>query len=338
MAASRIQWEIFCPSFVTHIVLFLATKSVNCLHTPQTYLTTTRPCLELQWLLWPLVKERVLEENPTPVEWARHLKLEWDVKLWGKTVRVCHLFKNQHARHLGLYPPHVARVWSYGDDGRWRVCTQSADAATARLTVNRLLLAPFVCLVNGLWWAAGQRYRRIHLIFLPPAMNALHSAVPFQPLELQMMWLRSRFSRFQPSHWWIHCAWCTSVPRELLIVITVLTLSLVWPIMTSAPVGHHVPHQPLVTGPHLHPSQASSTPFSSSHSTLPATSQSSDAGLPPFPSLFLYVEENSPPLSSFNQLCSGCSVCLRCSELVLLSAWWFAVVAVRLELCLTLIL
>lgn len=246
------------------------------------------------------------------MEWARHLKLEWDEKLWGKTVRVCHIFKNQHVQHLCLYPPHIARVWSYGDDGRWHVYAQSADSATDRLTVNRLLLAPFVCLVNGLWWAAGQRYRRIHLIFLPPAMNALHSAVLFQPLELQMMWLHFRFSHFQLSHWWIHCAWCTFVLWELLDVLTVLSSSLVWPIMTSVPVGHHVPHQPLVTGPHLHPSQASSTPFSSSHSTLPATSQSSGAGLSPFsftcPSLFLYVEENSPSVSFFNQLCSGCSV------------------------------
>lgn len=49
--------------------------------------------------------------------------------------------------------------------------------------------------------------------------------------------------------------------------------------MTSAPVGH-VPRQPLVTGPHLHPSPASSPP--SSPSTLPSSSQSSVTGPPRF--------------------------------------------------------
>lgn len=52
--------------------------------------------------------------------------------------------------------------------------------------------------------------------------------------------------------------------------------------MTSALVGHHVPFQPLVTGPHLHPSPASSPPSSSSPSTLPSSSQSSVTGPPRF--------------------------------------------------------
>lgn len=52
--------------------------------------------------------------------------------------------------------------------------------------------------------------------------------------------------------------------------------------MTSAPVGHHVPRQPLVTGSHLHPSPASSPPSSSSPSTLPSSSQSSVTGPPRF--------------------------------------------------------
>lgn len=52
--------------------------------------------------------------------------------------------------------------------------------------------------------------------------------------------------------------------------------------MTSAPVGHHVPLQPLVTGSHLHPSPASSPPSSSSPSTLPSSSQSSVTGPPRF--------------------------------------------------------
>lgn len=50
--------------------------------------------------------------------------------------------------------------------------------------------------------------------------------------------------------------------------------------MTFAPVGHHAPLRPLVTGPHLHPSPASSPPSSSSPSTLPSTSQSSLSGPP----------------------------------------------------------
>lgn len=48
------------------------------------------------------------------------------------------------------------------------------------------------------------------------------------------------------------------------------------------PVGHHAPLQPLVTGPHLHPSPASSSPSSSSLSTLPSSSQSSVTGPPRF--------------------------------------------------------
>lgn len=52
--------------------------------------------------------------------------------------------------------------------------------------------------------------------------------------------------------------------------------------VTSALVGHHVPFQPLVTGPHLHPSPASSPPSSSSPSTLPSSSQSSVTGPPRF--------------------------------------------------------
>lgn len=52
--------------------------------------------------------------------------------------------------------------------------------------------------------------------------------------------------------------------------------------VTSAPVGHHAPLQPLVTGPHLHPSPASSPPSSSSPSTLPSSSQSSVTGPPRF--------------------------------------------------------
>lgn len=82
-----------------------------------------------------------------------------------------------------------ARVWSsaYRDDGRWRVYTQSADSATVALTINCLFLPAFmyVCVcgvVNGLWCAAGQRYCRIHLIFLPPASHNLHPAAPLKPL------------------------------------------------------------------------------------------------------------------------------------------------------------
>lgn len=52
--------------------------------------------------------------------------------------------------------------------------------------------------------------------------------------------------------------------------------------INSAPVGHHAPLQPLVTGSHLHPSPASSSPSSSSPSTLPSSSQSSVTGLPRF--------------------------------------------------------
>lgn len=52
--------------------------------------------------------------------------------------------------------------------------------------------------------------------------------------------------------------------------------------INSAPVGHHAPLQPLVTGSHLHPSPASSPPSSSSPSTLPSSSQSSVTGLPRF--------------------------------------------------------
>lgn len=70
--------------------------------------------------------------------------------------------------------------------------------------------------------------------------------------------------------------------------------------MTSAPVGHHVPRQPLVTGPHLHPSPASSPPSSSSPSTLPSSPQSSVTGppcfsfsYPLFPHDFLLVKEKA---------------------------------------------
>lgn len=75
--------------------------------------------------------------------------------------------------------------------------------------------------------------------------------------------------------------------------------------MTSAPVGHHAPFQPLVTGPHLHPSPASSPPSSSSPSTLPSSSQSSVTGPPRFsfsypllfPHDFLLVGEKAPSVS-----------------------------------------
>ena len=80
--------------------------------------------------------------------------------------------------------------------------------------------------------------------------------------------------------------------------------------MTSAPVGHHAPLQPLVTGPHLHPSPASSPPSSSSPSTLPSSSQSSVTGpprfsfsYPLFPHDFLLVEENAPSVSASILLC-----------------------------------
>lgn len=70
--------------------------------------------------------------------------------------------------------------------------------------------------------------------------------------------------------------------------------------MTFAPVGHHVPFQPLVTGPHLHPSPASSPSSSSSPSILPSSSQSSVTGPPRFsfsyslfPHDFLLVEEKA---------------------------------------------
>lgn len=95
--------------------------------------------------------------------------------------------------------------------------------------------------------------------------------------------------------------------------------------VTSAPVGHHVPIQPLVTGPHLHPSPASSPPSSSSPSTLPSSSQSSVTGLPRFsfsypllPLFFLLVQENAPSVSasiffrlSFSPTLHPCVFCLQ---------------------------
>lgn len=80
--------------------------------------------------------------------------------------------------------------------------------------------------------------------------------------------------------------------------------------MTSAPVGHHVPLQPLVTGPHLHPSPASSPPSSSSPSTLPSSSQSSVTGpprfsfsYPLFPHDFLLVKEKALSVSGSILFC-----------------------------------
>lgn len=81
--------------------------------------------------------------------------------------------------------------------------------------------------------------------------------------------------------------------------------------VTSAPVGHHVPLQPLVTGPHLHPSPASCPPFSSSPSTLPSSSQSSLTGPPrfsfsyplfPYDSLLL-VQGTAPSVSASILFC-----------------------------------
>lgn len=75
--------------------------------------------------------------------------------------------------------------------------------------------------------------------------------------------------------------------------------------MTSAPVGH-VPRQPLVTGPHLHPSPASSPP--SSPSTLPSSSQSSVTGPPrffpsyPFHVIFFFLVKRKV----LSPVCSGC--------------------------------
>lgn len=92
--------------------------------------------------------------------------------------------------------------------------------------------------------------------------------------------------------------------------------------MTSAPVGHHAPLQPLVTGPHLHPSPASSPPSSSSPSTLPSSSQSSVTGpprfsfsYPLFPHDFLLVEERAPSVSASILFCrfystDSASVCV----------------------------
>lgn len=92
--------------------------------------------------------------------------------------------------------------------------------------------------------------------------------------------------------------------------------------MTSAPVGHHVPLQPLVTGPHLHPSPASAPPSSSSPSTLPSSSQSSVTGppcfsffYPLFPHDFLLVKKKAPSVSAslFPPLTlHPCLFCLQC--------------------------
>lgn len=86
-----------------------------------------------------------------------------------------------------------ALVWScnYGDDGRWHVYTQSADSATVTLTINcPLPRCVYVCgVVNGSWRAAGQRYCRIHLIFLPPARHNLYPAAPLQPLWFNILLL-----------------------------------------------------------------------------------------------------------------------------------------------------
>lgn len=86
------------------------------------------------------------------------------------------------------------------------------------------------------------------------------------------------------------------------------TLTCVW---TLPPVGHHVPLQPLVTGPHLHPSPASSPPSSSSPSTLPSSSQSSVTGpprfsfsYPLFPHDFLLVEDRVPVCKCFHFILS----------------------------------
>lgn len=88
-------------------------------------------------------------------------------------------------------------VWSYAyrDDGRWHVHTQSADSATVTLTINCLFppcvhICVCVCgVVNGLWCAAGQRYCRIHLIFLPPASHNLHPAAPLKLLCFKILLL-----------------------------------------------------------------------------------------------------------------------------------------------------
>ena len=97
--------------------------------------------------------------------------------------------------------------------------------------------------------------------------------------------------------------------------------------VTSAPVGHHVPLQPLVTGPHLHPSPASSPPSSSSPSTLPSSSQSSVTGLPRFsfsyplfPHYFSFSQGESAICKCFDFILSLFStasaslVCSVCSE------------------------
>lgn len=84
--------------------------------------------------------------------------------------------------------------------------------------------------------------------------------------------------------------------------------------MTSALVGHHAPLQPLVTGPHLHPSPASSPPSSSSPSTLPSSSQSSVTGPPPFSFSYLF----SPHDFSLSQ---GESAVCKCFHFIL--SLWF---------------
>lgn len=80
--------------------------------------------------------------------------------------------------------------------------------------------------------------------------------------------------------------------------------------VTSAPVGHHVPFQPLVTGPHIHPSPASSPPSSSSPSTLPSSSQSSVTG----PPRFFFSYPLFPHYLSFNQ---GESAVCKCIHFIL---------------------
>lgn len=97
--------------------------------------------------------------------------------------------------------------------------------------------------------------------------------------------------------------------------------------VTSAPVGHHAPLQPLVTGPHLHPSPASSPPSSSSPSTLPSSSQSSVTGpsrfsfsYPLFPYDFSFRKENAPSVSASILFCrfhSPYSAALRFVRLTL---------------------
>lgn len=92
--------------------------------------------------------------------------------------------------------------------------------------------------------------------------------------------------------------------------------------MTSAPVGHHAPFLPLVTGPHLHPSPASSPPSSSSPSTLPSSSQSSVTGpsrfsfsFPLFPHDFSFSQEESAVCKCFHFILLTLQPCFLCVSL-----------------------